>query len=55
MSAGGFVHVWEPARDRSPRTLLLLHGTGGDERDLLPVAAMLDPAAAVLSPRGKVL
>ena len=35
--------------------LLALHGTGGDETDLLPMARMIDPRAAVLSPRGKVL
>jgi predicted esterase len=35
--------------------LLLLHGTGGDENDLVPLAAELLPGAGVLSPRGKVL
>jgi predicted esterase len=35
-------------------TLLLLHGTGGDENDMLPLAAALLPGAAVLSPRGAV-
>lgn len=49
----GFVHVWHAGR--SSRTLLLLHGTGGDENDLLPIADMLDPGANVLSPRGKIL
>jgi len=49
----GFTHLWEQ-RD-SPRTLLLLHGTGGDEHDLVPLAAMLDPDANILSPRGQVL
>jgi predicted esterase len=48
-----FVHVWRSGR--SSRTLLLLHGTGGDENDLVPLAPMLDPDAAVLSPRGKVM
>jgi phospholipase/carboxylesterase len=48
-----FVHVWRPGR--SARTLLMLHGTGGDENDLVPLARMLDPDAAVLSPRGKVM
>ncbi|MBX9927339.1 MAG: alpha/beta hydrolase [Gemmatimonadaceae bacterium] len=53
MSALGFTHVWQAGR--STRTLLLLHGTGGDEHDLVPLAAMLDPDAAVLSPRGPVM
>jgi predicted esterase len=53
MTDPGFVHRWQPGR--SHRTLLLLHGTGGDENDLLPVAELLDPLANVLSPRGKVL
>jgi predicted esterase len=51
----GFVHLFRPASVEGGPTLLMLHGTGGDERDLLPLAQMLDPQAAVLSPRGKVL
>ncbi len=52
----GFIHrfIPAPATDPSP-TLLLLHGTGGDETDLLSVGRELAPAAALLSPRGKVL
>ena len=50
-----FIHHFTPSPNGSPRTLLLLHGTGGDENDLLPLGAMLDPDAARLSLRGKVL
>lgn len=55
VSAEPFVHVFVPATRAGARTLLLLHGTGGDENDLLPLGRMLDPAAALLSVRGKVL
>jgi len=50
-----FVHVFEPASNASAPTLLLLHGTGGSEHDLVPLGRSLDPGAALLSPRGKVL
>jgi predicted esterase len=49
-----FIHVWKPCKPGSP-TLLVLHGTGGNEHDLLPLAHALAPDANVLSPRGKVL
>jgi predicted esterase len=48
-----FIHEFIPGS--STRTLLLLHGTGGNERDLIPLGRELDPNAALLSPRGKVL
>src|SRR5919198_3054806 len=48
-----FIHEFIPGS--SSRTLLLLHGTGGNERDLIPLGRELDQNAALLSPRGKVL
>src|ERR1044071_2298743 len=48
-----FLHEFVPGN--SDRTLLLLHGTGGNERDLIPLGHELDPNASLLSPRGKVL
>lgn len=52
----GFIHRFIPGQDPDhPLTLLLLHGTGGDESDLLPLGRALAPTAAMLSPRGKVL
>jgi phospholipase/carboxylesterase len=48
-----FIH--EFVAGASSRTLLLLHGTGGNERDLVPLGRELDPDASLLSPRGKVL
>jgi predicted esterase len=50
----GFPHVFKPAQTAGAPTLLVLHGTGGDEQDMLPLGG-LAPGAALLSPRGKVL
>src|SRR5918995_1303662 len=54
----GFTHRYIPPLDRNEKaelTLLLLHGTGGNEDDLLPLGRELDPNAGLLSPRGKIL
>ena len=48
-----FLH--EFVHGNSNRTLLLLHGTGGNERDLIPLGRELDPNSSLLSPRGKIL
>ena len=48
-----FEHVFTPAGPSAP-TLLLLHGTGGNEHDLVPLGRLM-PGAHVLSPRGQVL
>ena len=50
-----FAHRFVTAEGPNAPTLLLLHGTGGDENDLMPLGRMLDEQAALLSPRGKVL
>ena len=50
-----FTHVYQPPATPGEPILLLLHGTGGNEHDLVPLAGTLLPAAGILSPRGKVL
>lgn len=50
-----FVHRFEAGSDPQAPPLLLLHGTGGDEHDLLPHGRAVAPGAALLAPRGKVL
>jgi phospholipase/carboxylesterase/glyoxalase family protein len=49
-----FTHRFEAGTPTAP-TLHLLHGTGGDENDLLGVGRSVGPKANLLSPRGKVL
>jgi predicted esterase len=55
LSALSFIHRHQPPSSADAPTLLVLHGTGGNEDDLLPLAGELMPTAGVLSPRGKVL
>jgi phospholipase/carboxylesterase len=49
-----FVHRYVPGENEAGPTLLLLHGTGGNEEDLIPLGQDLVPDAAILSPRGKI-
>src|SRR3954463_374988 len=48
-------HIFQKGKNSAKPTLLLLHGTGGNELDLLPLAGMIDDEASVLSVRGNVL
>lgn len=50
-----YLHVFESGTDPAAPPLLLLHGTGGDEHDLLPLGRQLAPGSALLSPRGDVI
>ncbi len=50
-----FIHRIKLASEPNRPPLLLLHGTGGDEDDLIPFGNMISPGSAFLSPRGKVL
>ncbi|MBB6671225.1 alpha/beta hydrolase [Cohnella nanjingensis] len=47
-------HLYQPGTDANAPVLLMLHGTGGTERDLLPLARIVSPSSSVLSVRGNV-
>src|SRR3954449_10704556 len=49
------IHRFAPATEAGRPAILLLHGTGGDENDLLALGGAIAPGAALLSARGKVL
>jgi len=50
-----FIHRFQPGTQPRACPLLLLHGTGGNENDLLPLGEMITPGSPMLSPRGKVI
>jgi len=50
-----FQHIFQKGSTDSGRTILALHGTGGDEGSLLPITRVVAPGASILSVRGKVL
>jgi phospholipase/carboxylesterase len=50
-----YIHRFEPGADPTLPPVLLLHGTGGDETDLVPLGREMAPGATLLSPRGNVL
>lgn len=54
MKSLSYIHHFQPATDPAATPLLLLHGTGGNEHDLVPLGTQLAPGAALLSPRGNV-
>src|SRR5665213_4278266 len=51
----GFEHVYRAGTSPTAPTLLLLHGTGGTEHDLISIGETIAPASGILSPRGQVL
>ena len=54
MALDSHIHLFRPGKDGDPRTLLMLHGTGGDEVSFAGLGPVLAPGAAVVSVRGNV-
>jgi len=50
-----FQHFYRPAAAAASYHLLLLHGTGGDEQDMVPLGDLIAPGAGIISPRGQVI
>jgi phospholipase/carboxylesterase len=55
MGAHSFRHLYQPGTGVTSYSLLLLHGTGGDEHDMVPLAEAILPGAGIISPRGQVI
>jgi phospholipase/carboxylesterase len=55
MGAQSFRHFYQPATGATSYSLLMLHGTGGDEHDMVPLAEAILPGAGIISPRGQVI
>jgi phospholipase/carboxylesterase len=55
MGVQSFRHFYRPAARVTPYILLLLHGTGGDENDMVPLAEAILPGAGIISPRGQLM
>lgn len=54
MSIESFIHIYNEPLMGNSTIFLLLHGTGGDENDLIQLAKMIDPQAGILSLRGNI-
>lgn len=54
MTLDSFVHIYQEPKTEGKPTFLLLHGTGGDEKDLISLAQMVDSEAGILSVRGNI-
>jgi phospholipase/carboxylesterase len=55
MEGQSFRHLYQPGTGVNSYCLLLLHGTGGDEHDMVPLAEAILPGAGIISPRGQVI